>query len=145
MTGKSSGGASGKRLCGRCLCGAVAFSIPADGAENLSACHCSQCRRWSGHVWASVNAPLEGLQIEDGEGALKWHRASDVARRGFCGICGSSLFWHAEGVEEYKHRIAVALGALDAPTGLRLEEHIFVAHKGDYYDIADGLPQKATE
>lgn len=38
-----------------------------------------------------------------------------------------------------------ALGALDAPTGFRLEEHIFVAHKGDYYDIADGLLQKATE
>ena len=37
------------------------------------------------------------------------------------------------------------MGALDAPTGLRLGKHIFVADKGDYYDIADGLPQKATE
>jgi hypothetical protein len=44
----------------------------------------------------------------------------------------------------YKDRIAVALGALDAPTGLKMAEHIFVADKGDYYDIADGLAQKAT-
>ncbi|MEQ9675765.1 MAG: GFA family protein, partial [Roseovarius indicus] len=35
-----------------------------------------------------------------------------------------------------------ALGALDEPTGLTLEKHIFTADKGDYYDIKDGLPQK---
>ncbi len=39
----------------------------------------------------------------------------------------------------------VAMGALDGPTGLRLARHIFVADKGDYYDIADGLPQEARE
>jgi hypothetical protein len=35
------------------------------------------------------------------------------------------------------------MGAFDAPTGTRLAMHIFVAEKGDYYDIADGLPQNA--
>ena len=38
-------------------------------------------------------------------------------------------------------QLVVALGALEGPTGLQLERHIFVAEKGDYYDIADGLPQ----
>lgn len=33
------------------------------------------------------------------------------------------------------------MGAFDAPTDTRLAVHIFVADKGDYYDIADGLPQ----
>jgi hypothetical protein len=33
------------------------------------------------------------------------------------------------------------MGAFDQPTGTRLGKHIFVAEKGDYYDIADGLPQ----
>ena len=33
------------------------------------------------------------------------------------------------------------MGCLDRPTGLREQLHIFTAHKGDYYDIADGLPQ----
>jgi hypothetical protein len=32
-------------------------------------------------------------------------------------------------------------GTIDGATGLRLQRHIFVADKGDYYDIADGLPQ----
>jgi len=43
-----------------------------------------------------------------------------------------------------KYRTAVALGALDALTGLKMAEHIFVAGKGDYYDTTDGLPQKAN-
>jgi len=68
-------------------------------------------------------------------------------------LCGSSLLWgrdkHADKIDEHKDRIAVALGALDAPTGLKMAEHIFVANifvanRGDYYDIADGLPQKET-
>jgi hypothetical protein len=33
------------------------------------------------------------------------------------------------------------MGAFEGPTGTQLEKHIFVADKGDYYDIADGLPQ----
>jgi hypothetical protein len=33
------------------------------------------------------------------------------------------------------------MGAFDGPTGTKLTKHIFVADKGDYYDIADGLPQ----
>jgi len=38
-------------------------------------------------------------------------------------------------------RAAVAMGAFDTPTSTHLEMHIFVAEKGDYYDIADSLPQ----
>jgi hypothetical protein len=37
--------------------------------------------------------------------------------------------------------IGVAMGAFDKPTGTRLGKHIFVAEKGNCYDIADGLPQ----
>ncbi len=128
-------------LHGRCLCGAVAFTVDGEAFDDRTACHCSQCRRWSGHYWASVSGPMDKFRIDAGEDKIKWRHASDVARRGFCSDCGASLFWHAHGVERSKHRIAVAFGALDAPTGARLEHHIFVADKGDYYDIADGLPQ----
>jgi len=47
------------------------------------------------------------------------------------------LFWDPP----HKDWIAVAMGAFDGPTGTRLNKHIFVADKGDYYDIGDGLPQ----
>lgn len=72
---------------------------------------------------------------------LRWYQSSPTAERGFCVTCGSSLFWR----QVNSAQIDVAPGALDAPTGLRLAGHIFVADKGDYYDIADGLPQEARE
>ena len=51
--------------------------------------------------------------------------------------CGSALFWDPV----YRDWTAVAMGAFDKPTGTHLELHIFSAHKGDYYEIADGLPE----
>ena len=72
-----------------------------------------------------------------GEEHLRWFAASPTARRGFCGQCGSALFWNPSDED----RISVAMGAIDPPHGVRIEKHIFTAHKGDYYDINDGLPQ----
>lgn len=123
-------------FAGHCLCGEISFRGTYDDENGLKACHCGQCRRWSGHVWAAI-LPAS-MQIT---GRPKWYRASDFARRGFCGTCGSSLFWQRDGSDI----IDVAAGAIDSPTGLRLQGHIFVIDKGDYYDIADGLPQDPRE
>lgn len=68
---------------------------------------------------------------------VTWYHSSEAVRRGFCATCGSFLFWDPIRLDV----IAVAMGAFDVPTATRLEKHIFVADKGDYYDIADGLPQ----
>jgi hypothetical protein len=128
---------------GHCLCGAVAFEAARD-RDHADACHCGQCRRWSGNYWASVNVPADSLKIVKGEKNLAWHRSSDRVRRGFCRECGSALFWHADRHKDYAHRLAIAVGALDEPTGVKITEHIFVADKGDYYEIKDGLPQKQS-
>jgi hypothetical protein len=120
---------------GACLCGAVRFEVAGELARP-DACHCSQCRRQSGHFWASTDVPRDALAIE-GADKIAWFRSSERVRRGFCALCGSVLFWDPIG----RDRIAVAMGAFDAPTGTRLEKHIFIADKGDYYEIGDGLPQ----
>lgn len=51
--------------------------------------------------------------------------------------CGSSLFFDPPA----RDWIGIAMGAFDTPTSTRLAMHVFVAEKGDYYEIADGLPQ----
>ncbi len=33
------------------------------------------------------------------------------------------------------------MGAFDTPTGIQLAVHIFVADKGDYYEIGDSVKQ----
>jgi hypothetical protein len=120
---------------GSCLCGAVSFEVDAD-LPGPDACHCTQCRKTSGHYWASTDVPRTALTIH-GADRVTWFRSSEKVRRGFCSACGSSLFWDPI----YKDRIGIAMGAFDSPTGTKLAIHIFVADKGDYYDIADGLPQ----
>ncbi|RYH09068.1 GFA family protein [Tropicimonas sp. IMCC6043] len=119
---------------GHCLCGAVNFTVhgPVSGA---SICHCGQCRRQSGHLWASALAPRAAIDIR---GNVQWYAASEIATRGFCPRCGSFLFWNESGSE----MLSFSLGALDAPTDLRIEKHIFCDDKGDYYEIGeDGVPR----
>lgn len=121
---------------GSCLCGAVRFRVEGD-LHPPDACHCRQCRRQSGHYWASTNVARSALSLE-GEENVRWYRSSETIRRGFCATCGSLLFWEPDGHDW----TAIAMGAFDEPTGTRLALHIFTSQKGDYYEIADGVPQR---
>lgn len=123
---------------GSCLCGGVAFTITGP-LRPVVACHCSQCRKQSGHYGAFTACADADLQFT-ARGTLSWYSASASAKRGFCKTCGSLLFWKGDG----RDYTAIAAGALDGKTGLKLEGHIFCADKGDYYEICDGTYQKET-
>ena len=119
---------------GSCLCGNIQFETAA-APQGASMCHCGQCRKQSGGIWSSAYVKDPDLTIT---GPVSWYEASDTAKRGFCARCGSYLFWKAH--EE--DTTSFALGAVEAPTGLSIEKHIFVRDKGDFYEIADGVLQK---
>ncbi len=121
---------------GACLCGAVRIRTTGE-LRGVGYCHCSMCRKQTGHVFAATNIPDADLEVT-GEESVAWFESSERARRGFCRTCGSALFWKMRDSD----RIAVLAGLFDAPTGLKQAGHIFVAEKGDYYDITDGLPQE---
>jgi hypothetical protein len=118
-------------LTGRCLCGAVTFEV--DGPlRDVVVCHCRECRRWAGHVWATTSAPRGALRVSE-QGALRWIDSPESetnARRAFCSECGSSLFWAAPG----RDTISISAGALDPPTGLRTTREIYTEFAGDYYE-----------
>jgi hypothetical protein len=123
---------------GSCLCGAVTFEIEGN-ISAVEACHCSQCRKWTGHFLVSAEVPYSALTIHHPQ-RVSWFQSSEKARRGFCPKCGTSLFF--DPIDKEKHSwIAVLMGALDTPSHSKLELHIFAAEKGDYYEITDGLPQ----
>ena len=116
---------------GGCACGAVRYRV--DGPlRPVVACHCETCRRTSGHFVAATSAPREGVAVT---GEVRWWHATEEARRGFCPVCGSSLFWDGAGAN-----LSIHAGTLDDAEGLTLAGHIFCAEKGAYYAIADGLP-----
>jgi hypothetical protein len=76
------------------------------------------------------------LHINNDE-CLRWYRSSSIAERGFCKVCGSSMFWRPD-TGDY---VAIMAGTLDVPTGLVSREHIHVADASDYYTLTDRLPQ----
>jgi hypothetical protein len=123
---------------GSCLCGAVTFEVSV-ALPAPDACHCKACRKQSGHFFASTDVPKSAVTIH-GEEHVSWHSSSEKVRRGFCSRCGSSLFWDPV----FRDWIGIAMGAFDTPTETSLAAHIFVADKGDYYDIGDGVPQRPT-
>ncbi len=124
---------------GSCLCGAITIKL-AQIVGNSDACHCRECRKWTGHFLASVDVKREAISII-GEEHLNWYQSSEKVRRGFCRHCGSSLLF--DPLDKKKHDwLAIALGCFDGDTGITLEKHIFVAEKGDYYQISDNLPQR---
>ncbi len=117
---------------GSCLCGAVRYTVSGP-LRPVIACHCAQCRKTSGHYVAATSAAREQVVIK---GEVTWFQSSESARRGFCGTCGSSLFWDGPG-----SHLSIHAGTLDGATGVRVVGHIYCADKGDYYDIPTNLPQ----
>lgn len=103
---------------GSCHCGDLSFEVRGP-VRRASICRCGQCRRMSGGDWASATVAEGDLRLR---GEPRWFRSSRTVRRGFCPRCGAFLLWAEEGSAE----VAVALGAVDGPTGLRDLPSIFV-------------------
>lgn len=124
-------------LHGACACGANRLTLKGPMGA-VTACHCHQCRKLSGHFAASFEADA---------GAITWQARDEATfttpgggTRGFCPGCGTSLWFRAA-----DGAFSLEAGLIDNPTGGRLARHIFVADKGDYYTLDDGLPQFAGD
>ncbi len=131
---------------GSCHCGAVRFEVDGPIRDAL-ACHCTQCRKVSGHFWAASSVPVARWRVTEGRG-LRWYRSSPVAQRGFCGDCGATLFWlpEADAVFDWgtppEHEISFSPGALEGPLSIKVAKHIYAGDAGDYY-APEGPPPKA--
>lgn len=123
---------------GSCLCGAVRWATDATPDAALI-CHCTQCRKQSGHAFAATRVPANRLTIT---GEVRWFHASPTARRGFCPVCGSFLFWQPTPEGAPGDHISIGLGSVDGPTDVGLHRHIHCATKGDYFAIPPDEPQQ---
>lgn len=122
---------------GSCLCGGVTYELSGVLRPSV-ACHCVQCRKTSGHYVSATQVGPEQLHITKGA-TLTWFQSTPEAQRGFCNTCGSSLFWKHQ---DDSGAVSVMSGTIDGATGLETTKHIFTAFKGDYYEIADDVPQR---
>lgn len=120
---------------GRCGCGGVEFTVKGP-VTNVVWCHCSKCRRFHGGPGAYCSIPRGAISFQKRE-SLAWWDASRTVQRGFCRVCGSSLFFS----DSNESTLSLVAGALDTPTGLKGRAHIFVSSKPDWYELEDGLKQ----
>lgn len=74
---------------GQCLCGAVTIEAVLE-ETGLTVCHCDMCRRHTSSFFAGLAPVQSSLKIE---GPARSFRSSDWAERGFCEVCGSTLWY----------------------------------------------------
>jgi hypothetical protein len=66
------------------------------------------CQKQHGAASASdANVGRAGFVIGQGADLVNEYAASEQARRGFCKVCGSTLYWRSEAAPD---RIAITLG-----------------------------------
>lgn len=118
---------------GRCLCGAVTFTA-GNVETHHHACHCGMCRRWSGGPAFATAA--DGVAFE-GEANIARYDSSEWAQRGFCKICGSSLFYYLKPYDRY----IIYVGAFDEPKEFTLGTEIYVDSKRGNYEFAGSHPR----
>ena len=104
-----------KTHTGGCLCGGVRYCC-ARRLRHVIACHCSQCRRTSGHHAAMTSVPTQDLVLISLD-TLVWYRSSPRAERGICRVCGGNLFWRPDAREQNRHHGRYARSAHGARAG----------------------------
>jgi hypothetical protein len=121
---------------GGCLCNAVRFQVEAPSLW-CAHCHCTQCQRAHGAAfvtWVGFNEA--DVEIIDADSQLIWFASSPPARRGFCGRCGSTLFFKSS---RWPAQLHVTRAAISTSIDRVPEGHAFYDTHVDWVVLADDL------
>lgn len=118
---------------GKCLCGAI--EITADDNDEVSLCHCSMCRKWTGGPMFAVHC---GKDVSFSGEEPSRYQSSDWAERGFCPRCGTHLFYYLIPNKEY-----VFTAGVFQDRNFHLSSEIFIDEKPAFYDFKNET-QKLT-
>jgi hypothetical protein len=126
---------------GGCLCGNIRYEIATEAPPEPLVCHCTKCRGASGApLVAWVGVARSALCMTRGE--PRWYRSSDHARRGFCGDCGSQLFFEST---KWPDMMDITTITLDDPAAFPPAGHIWTSEQLPWMKLDDGLPRYAKE
>lgn len=128
-------------ITGHCECGRVGYEI--DGEFNdLSHCHCSQCRRLHGAAFATyAGVARQEFRYVSGEASLKSYASSAGHDRVFCAECGSNIM---VAIDSEPNEFYVSMGTVDGDPDCPPAYHIYAGSKAPWYEIDDDLPKYDT-
>lgn len=124
---------------GRCLCGAVTFSISAERITGRT-CLCRVCQYIGGgsgtvnSVFPSAAVTVEG-EMQD---YVSVADSGSVMHRRFCPLCGTHLF---SGSEATPHLVVVRVGTLDNPDAFPPVGTIWAGSAPDWVCIDPATPR----
>ncbi|TDG15642.1 GFA family protein [Seongchinamella unica] len=122
---------------GECLCGKVRFHY--SGASLWCAhCHCTLCQRAHGAAVVTWVGVTEAAFHLDAAADLLWYDSSEQAQRGFCGNCGSSLFFRSQ---RWPREVHIALAAMTDAIDRQPAAHVFWDAHVDWLSFNDALPK----
>lgn len=127
-----------KQTSGSCFCGAIRFSatLPSKWCAH---CHCSMCRKAHGAGYVTwVGFEADQVRITCDEDILTWFDSSAGAQRGFCGKCGSSLFFRSE---RWAGELHIALACMDEPIDRQPQANVFFDEHVDWMPVDNALKQ----
>ena len=124
---------------GGCLCGEIKYEINLSSSENWY-CHCRMCQKATGTV-VSTSAIVKKDELTILKGDPKFYRSSANIDRGFCGNCGSPLFFRPTN-EDW---ISILSGTLDDPEVAPPHGHYGVESQISWLNIVDDLKRAETE
>ncbi len=125
---------------GRCLCGEVRYVVDGE-LRDVWLCHCLDCQHVTGSHMAATQAAVDDVTIA-ADAALRWYSNQPGVEYGFCGTCGSTLFWRAS---DKADRLSICAGTLDQPTGLTTSGILFRAVAADYVTIHPDVPTESYD
>lgn len=107
-------------ITGHCVCGAVQITIKGAHEQEIGACHCRMCQRWSGGLFVCFQTAPEAIAVS---GPVSRHQSSSFAERAFCTTCGSHL-WMRD-TDQADAPYDVMPGLFDAARGWPLRSEIY--------------------
>ena len=128
-----------ERVTGSCLCGKVGCSAKLPTLW-VAQCHCSLCQKNAGAAlvtWAGFNET--DVIIDDSDKTLKWYSATENAYRGFCGECGSTLFFKSA---RWPGELHITVVNIHQPLDREPQAHVYWSSHQPWLPIADDLPKK---
>lgn len=123
---------------GGCLCGTVRFEVTPP-TKWCAHCHCTMCRCAHGAgmvTWFGAHAA--SFRLVAGAAQLMWYRSSAAARRGFCGRCGSPMFFESE---RWPGEVHIARASVAGPIDREPAAHVHFDVRVGWLSLHDDLPK----
>ena len=123
---------------GGCQCGRVRYSAEVDPTDAYL-CHCRMCQKATGGFAAAfVNVPKDCVRWES---EADWFASSPIAKRPFCGRCGTPLgfkFNDGKGVD-------LTVGSFDDPSDFVPTAHSGVESMHEVWLDTRDLPRQRSD